>query len=167
MARSYGAVRLCRRIFFRLHIAACGGWSASPFRGGSSDNGYTTPIFAWYIRRCRRRHFGGSSCRAVQAFGFPDVHRSCRARHLSIDMNQCPSRALGHKLPCPRNRRVGLTLRRGRTLMHGVAPQLCGQVARLLLGGGVGGRSPDFLSSSCGTHRCTLKLSLTDWRYRV
>jgi hypothetical protein len=29
--------------------------------------------------------------------------------------------------------------------MHGVAPQMCGQAARLLLGGGAGGRSLGFL----------------------
>src|SRR5215475_9591995 len=39
-------------------------------------------------------------------------------------------------------RRVGLTLGLGRSLMHGVAPHMCGRVASPLLGRGAGGRSP-------------------------
>src|SRR5262245_1724869 len=39
----------------------------------------------------------------------------------------------------------GLTLGLGRSLMHGVAPQMCGRVASPLLGRGAGGRSPGFL----------------------
>ena len=46
------------------------------------------------------------------------------------------------------NRQVSLTLGRGRSLMHGVAPRMCGQVARPLLGGGAGGRSPGLLFPS-------------------
>src|SRR6266446_3354463 len=42
-------------------------------------------------------------------------------------------------------RRVGLTLGLGRSLMHGVAPQMCGRVASPLLGRGAGGRSPGYL----------------------
>ena len=42
-------------------------------------------------------------------------------------------------------RRVGLTLGIGRSLMHGVAPQMCGRVASPLLGRGAGGRSPGYL----------------------
>src|SRR6266498_2999810 len=42
-------------------------------------------------------------------------------------------------------RRVGLTLGHGQSLMHGVAPQMCGRVASPLLGRGAGGRSPGFL----------------------
>ena len=34
--------------------------------------------------------------------------------------------------------------------MHGVAPHRCGQVARPLLGGGTGGRSPGLLYSRVG-----------------
>ena len=41
-------------------------------------------------------------------------------------------------------RRVGLTLGLGRSLMHGVAPQMCGRVASPLLGLGAGGRSPGY-----------------------
>ena len=49
------------------------------------------------------------------------------------------------------DRRVSLTLGRGRSLMHGVAPHKCGQVARPLLGGGAGGRSPGVLAAGwCG-----------------
>ena len=40
--------------------------------------------------------------------------------------------------------------------MHGVAPHRCGQVARPLLGGGTGGRSPGLLYS----------VSLTGYRGR-
>jgi hypothetical protein len=39
-------------------------------------------------------------------------------------------------------RRVGLTLGLGRSLMHGVAPQMCGRVASPLLGRGAGGSLP-------------------------
>src|SRR6516165_6389813 len=42
-------------------------------------------------------------------------------------------------------RRVGLTLGLGRSLMHGVAPQMCGRVASPLLGLGAGGCSPGYL----------------------
>ena len=45
-------------------------------------------------------------------------------------------------------RRVGLTLGLGRSLMHGVAPQMCGRVASPLLGRGAGGRSPGYLMSA-------------------
>ena len=41
--------------------------------------------------------------------------------------------------------RVGLTLGLGRSLMHGVAPHMCGRVASPLLGRGAGGRSPGYL----------------------
>ena len=41
--------------------------------------------------------------------------------------------------------RVGLTLGPGRSLMHGVAPQMCGRVASPALGLGAGGRSPGYL----------------------
>ena len=41
--------------------------------------------------------------------------------------------------------RVGLTLGLERSLMHGVAPQMCGQVVSPLLGLGAGGRSPGYL----------------------
>ena len=41
--------------------------------------------------------------------------------------------------------RVGLTLGLERSLMHGVAPQMCGQVVGPLLGLGAGGRSPGYL----------------------
>src|SRR6516162_4796389 len=41
--------------------------------------------------------------------------------------------------------RVGLTLGPGRSLMHGVAPQMCGRVANPLLDLGAGGRSPGYL----------------------
>jgi hypothetical protein len=50
----------------------------------------------------------------------------------------------------PPHQRVCLTFGRSRTLMHGVAPQICGQVARPLLGGGTGGRSPGFLLMRSG-----------------
>jgi hypothetical protein len=40
---------------------------------------------------------------------------------------------------------IGLTLGPGRSLMHGVAPQMCGRVASPLLGRGAGGRSPGYL----------------------
>jgi hypothetical protein len=43
-----------------------------------------------------------------------------------------------------KKRRVGLTLGLGRSLMHGVAPQMCGQVVSPLLGLGAGGRSPGY-----------------------
>jgi hypothetical protein len=42
-------------------------------------------------------------------------------------------------------RTVGLTLGLGRSLMHGVAAQMCGRVASPLLGRGAGGRSPGYL----------------------
>jgi hypothetical protein len=41
-----------------------------------------------------------------------------------------------------------------RSLMHGVAPHMCGQVARPLLGGGAGGRSPGVLAAGCVADRC-------------
>jgi hypothetical protein len=47
-------------------------------------------------------------------------------------------------------RRVGLTLGLGRSLMHGVAPQMCGRVASPLLGQGAGGRSPASYAASIG-----------------
>jgi len=40
---------------------------------------------------------------------------------------------------------MGLTFGYGRAVMHGVAPQMCGQVAYPLLGGEAGGRPPGFI----------------------
>jgi len=55
------------------------------------------------------------------------------------------------------NPRVGLTLGPGRSLMHGVAPHRCDQVAGPLLGGDAGGRSPGVLSSRLGILDAVLK----------
>ena len=52
----------------------------------------------------------------------------------------------GRMVKCSAHFTVGRSNpRTGRTLMHGVAPHRCGQVARPLLGGGTGGRSPGLL----------------------
>src|SRR5215472_5904039 len=53
-------------------------------------------------------------------------------------------------LKCSSSGGFGLTLGLGRSLMHGVAPQMCGRVASPLLGRGAGGRSPGYLAASVG-----------------
>ena len=39
--------------------------------------------------------------------------------------------------------------------MHGVAPHMCGQVVRPLLGGGAGGRSPGFIYKAPQIYKVT------------
>ena len=67
-----------------------------------------------------------------------------RARqHREIKFADWPNVAVSSKMLI--RWRVGLTLGPGRSLMHGVAPQMCGRVANPLLDLGAGGRSPGYL----------------------
>ena len=60
-------------------------------------------------------------------------------------------------LRCSRKSTSSLTLGPGRSLIHGVAPHRCDQVAGPLLGGDAGGRSPGVLSSRLGILDAVLK----------
>src|SRR3974390_3079 len=64
-----------------------------------------------------------------------------------------------------RNPRVGLALGPGRSLMHGVAPHRCDQVAGPLLGGDAGGRSPGVLSSRLGILDAVLQSNYSQSNY--
>src|SRR6516165_3948147 len=64
-------------------------------------------------------------------------------------------------------RRVGLTLGLGRSLMHGVAPQMCGREASPLLGRGAGGRSPGYLMPPRLAGRAQMLLAQKPLRGRV
>src|SRR5260370_37926692 len=70
---------------------------------------------------------------------------TCLRGHPELFLDDGQAASTGGLVELSYQLRVGLTLGPGRSLMHGVAPQMCGRVASPLLGRGAGGRSPGYL----------------------
>jgi hypothetical protein len=102
------------------------------------------------LGRPRESPLLGSATNAATIYAIPRVLRNrlpeaARLQRLTraSQLADWPNVAVRFKMLI--KRRVGLTLGLGRSLMHGVAPQMCGRVASPLLGRGAGGRSPGYL----------------------
>src|SRR5262249_56979322 len=99
------------------------------------------------LGRPRESPILGSATNAATIYAIPRVliNRllACSDQRGPSELADWPNVAVRFKMLI--KRRVGLTLGLGRSLMHGVAPQMCGRVANPLLGRGAGGRSPGYL----------------------
>jgi hypothetical protein len=87
--------------------------------------------------------FSPSSTKRRMASGLVETS-TCLRRHSELFLDDGQAASTGGLVELSYQLRVGLTLGPGRSLMHGVAPQMCGRVASPLLGRGAGGRSPGY-----------------------